>query len=249
MNTKNGCIPTGPGFHGYWTYDFDQTELEFDTVDLFAANQNWVDFNVDTEEENSLSSGQDAVVDTPVPSTPYPHTAHNKDFSPDQLAYEINKLYVQEMNSEFNPTPLLSNTEKESEETAWQSPPLPKKIKPQARYTDNEHNMTYLRPAVDEDIMQVDDGEWQVRVYDELLARLTHVHDATTEKWLGHDGEDDGPYRFKVFEYFEEDFWSASSSTLSSKYDYPGLEDTHQHHVALEEKDQEEDDGDERVLL
>jgi hypothetical protein len=242
VNTKNGCIPTGPGFNGYCTYDLDQIEPGFET--MTDMDQTWLDQIVDMDEIDDLD--RPAPVDTPAPSTPYPCT--DKGFSPDQLAYEISKLYIQEMNSEFNPIPPLTNTEKEPDDTAWQSPPLPKKLTPLTRYTGGEHNMTYLRPAVEETTMQVDDEEWQVRVYDELLARLTHVQDKTTEKWLGRIDYDDGPYRFKVFEYFDQDFWSASSSSLSSASDYPCLEgekqqQQQQRHISFEE------DAEENVLL
>jgi hypothetical protein len=175
VNTKNGCIPMGPGFGGYCIYDLDHS--------------------IDSGSEDNNNKSMD-----PSPSTPYPCT-DTSSFSPDELAYEINKLYIQEMNSEFNPIPPLTNTEKEPDDTAWQSPPLPKKLTPLTRYTGSE-TMTYSPTA--EPIMQVDE-EWQYR---DLLARLMDVQEKTTEKWLSQNGE--GPYRFKVF---DQDVWSASSAS------------------------------------
>lgn len=230
--TDTNSTPSGPGFNGFQHYALDAS-IDYDCIDLepeFISNYNaWLEaevFSADDEQEGDdkeLSSVRPHLgSDTPIPSTPYPTDNNDHHFTPEELTFEINKLYVQELNAEFKPaTPLTAHShDAKKSDQAWDSPPTPKKLTPLFRYDGNERCMTYLRPSLAQQDKEQRDEQWQIQTQDELISRLISIEEKAAEKWLATAANND-MYHFQLFDLFEHELYSSSEcNTLSSDDDY-----------------------------
>lgn len=216
-------MPCGPGFSGFHDYNLGQS-IDYDCVELdpdFVHNYNaWLDteaFDTDIDEQDEIKTQQlpSYSCDTPIPSTPFVAASDDQQFSPEELVFEINKLYIHELNAELKPAvPLtvvtLPTTKPKDDEEAWESPPAPKKLTPLFRYDGSERSMSYLRPTlVQEDEEQVvkelkeHDLDLQLQIQEELISRLFLVQEKIAEKWplFGRYGKHDNSiYRLKLFD-------------------------------------------------
>ncbi|KAL9545466.1 hypothetical protein MBANPS3_007141 [Mucor bainieri] len=243
--TETNSTPSGPGFNGFQSYDLDES-IDYDCIDLepeFTDNYNaWLEaevFNIDVDQEEEEDDKRPTRAhlqlgsDTPIPLTPYPVDSIGPSFTPEELTFEINKLYVQELNAEFKPaTPLTinsSNSNFKKPDDAWDSPPTPKKLTPLFRYDGNERSMTYLRPLSSlQDEEEQKDEQWQIQTQEELMSRLFRIEEKATEKWrtttaaVGDRNNKHALYYFEMFELFEQELYSSSecSNTISSDEDY-----------------------------
>lgn len=264
VNVDNNSTPSGPGFSGFHDYDLDRS-IDYDCIDLdpdFIHNYNaWLETEVfnavdDDEEEKHLEEKQPQPFgcDTPIPPTPYPsNTDNGQQFTPEELTFEINKLYVQELNAEFKPAaPLTTTTSPSSTSTNikkleedWESPPAPKKLTPLFRYDGNEGSMTYLRsPLIQQQEQVVEeqrDENWQMQAQDELISRLVFVEEKSAEKWLSNNNKhgNNSAYHFKLFDLFDQELYS-SSEYITSSDDYD--ENDYLHYTSYDDDDQKEQD-------
>ncbi|CEP13935.1 hypothetical protein [Parasitella parasitica] len=217
---------SGPGFNGFKDYDLDQSIdcSSFDLgIDFFNDYNAWLEtevFNADQEEEQN--STQLFGCDTPIPRTPYPSNYDTEQqFTPEDLMLEINKLYVQELNAEFRPAmPLtITPTHNQKREENWKSSPKPKKLTPLFRYDGTQSSRTYLRPLSLEEPAEKEqrNEDWQMQTQEEIVSRLFYVQDKVTEKWLSSDNNSaSSNYHFKLFEVFDQEFYSSSECNTSS---------------------------------
>jgi hypothetical protein len=279
VNTVNRSIPTGPGLNGFIRYDMDVLRgSDIDEVDLephFIKNyEKWLETEVfsstddDEEEEvtaiNIRGNNDYQQTDTPVPSTPYPLDVNHvySSISHEELTYEINKLYVEQMNTEFRPTPpipIIALPKKQKDDDEWESPPTPKKLTPLARYNGDENNLTYVRPTTTR--QQQPNLELQVQeIEDEVISKLMEVESKTVENWLLHskDEEKDGRYYFKILDdlyndddelyYTTEESSSSGHSNSSSSDEYLEYDDysnrNNEDYNEEEEEEEEEYDDD-----
>lgn len=190
VNTAKGSTTlTGPGFSGFHRYDLnvlgDDDEEELNQI-LLNNYKLWLEsetFYNETEEDNTR-------VDTPAAaSTPYPF--HTPDpISHQQLAQEINKLYLQQLDQQFKPAPPTD---------AWESPPTPSKSlsRHQAERADDEG---YVQDA------------------EEFMSQLMQVQDTTVKKWNDLQPPET-QYRYVLFDdelYYSPD--TATSEDDDSQY-------------------------------
>ncbi|KAI8640694.1 hypothetical protein BD408DRAFT_483929 [Parasitella parasitica] len=220
----------GPGFNGFQDYDLDQS-LDYNSIELDADFFNhynaWLEtevLNADQEEEQEPT--QLFGCDTPIPSSPYPSNHDNEQqFTPEELTFEINKLYIQELNAEFRPAmPLtITPTHNKKREETWKSPPKPKNLTPLFRYDGTQNSRTYLRPLSLEEPAEEEqrNEDWQLQTQDEIVSRLFYVQEKAAEKWLSFDDKHDSSnYHFKLFEVFDQELYSSSEcNTSSDDYD------------------------------
>ncbi|GAN01211.1 n1221-domain-containing protein [Mucor ambiguus] len=242
--TDTNNTPSGPGFNGFQNYDLDAS-IDYDCIDLepeFINNYStWLETEVFNTDDDQEKYGENPSVhlqlgsDTPIPSTPYPISSNSHHFTPEELTFEINKLYVQELNAELKPaTPLTinSNSDVKKSDEAWDSPPTPKKLTPLFRYDGNERSMTYLRPSISLQDEEQKDEQWQIQTWKELMSRLFLIEEKAAEKWLtttttaaivAGDGKKHALYHFQLFDRFEQELYSSyeCSNTISSDDDYP----------------------------
>lgn len=244
VNADNNNTPSGPGFSGFHDYGLGNS-TDYDCNDLdpnFIHNYNaWLEtevFNINDKEEDEQNleekQPQSFGCDTPIPFTPCPSYINNEQqFTPEELAFEINKLYIQELNSEFKPATLLiptspsstSNNNKKLGED-WKSPSAPKKLTPLFRYNGNESSMTYLRPPLiqqqEQAVEEQRDENWQMQTRDELMSRLFFVEKKFAERWLSGNNAhgNNSVYHLKLFDLFEQELYSSSEyNTSSDDYD------------------------------
>jgi hypothetical protein len=262
INTANGCIPIGPGLNGFIRYDMDilrDNDLEdFDLDPQFIDNyEKWLEAEVysvadddDTEEEDgSLTrrENNNLHMDTPAPSTPYPTNENdsNNTISHEQLSYEINKLYIEQVNAEFRPLPPITIASpstsllKKKEEEEWESPPVPKKLTPLARYNGDENNLTYIsgnrrRMLGGGSSFDLLESQSQ-QIQEELMSKLIQVEEKTIQKWYSsrklEGGDNVGRYYFKILDdlydnteggelYYNIDATTDSNRSTSSNGDF-----------------------------
>lgn len=181
VNTQHGSVPTGPGLGGFHPYDMELLDKEEDLIELeaqFMENyQDWLETEV--YDETIVQEG---------PLTPYP--VNKPPVSHEALVLEMNKLYVEQLNSEFKPRHPIIPVEAASVHV--EHSPVSKKMTPLARYNGDKSSgsLTYGKSDKNEPI----DSE------DEFICKLLQVQDKTVQKWNEqHHGNQD-LYDYKLFE-------------------------------------------------
>ncbi|KAK4510798.1 uncharacterized protein ATC70_005232 [Mucor velutinosus] len=234
--SDTNSTPSGPGLNGFQNYDLDAS-IDYDCIDLepeFINNYSaWLEtevFHADDDREDD-SKGPSVLpqpgTDTPIPSTPYPINSNDHHFTPEELTFEINKLYVQELNAEFKPAMPLTinnNSDVKKPDKAWDSPPAPKKLTPLFRYDGSERSVTYLRPLSSLQDEEQKDEQWQIQTRDELMSRLFLIEEKAAEKWLttvaaASDGNKHAMYYFRLLDLLEQEQYSLSECNMISSGD------------------------------
>lgn len=183
VNTDHGSIPTGPGLGGFNQYDMNITSD--DDVDLepeFIENyQSWL--------ENEVYDK-----DLPAPLTPYP--ASRTPISHEEVAREMNKLYIEQLNAEFKPKhPIQVDTLPNH----VNSPPMPKKLTPLARYNGDKSGLTYIKSDSNK--------KEQVDIEDEFISKLMQIEERTVQKWYDQS-EFNEEYHYKLMDLlFDEELY------------------------------------------
>lgn len=204
-NSFLSSIPTGPGFSGFTLYNLDaMPKDDDDSIYLekkFLENyEKWLQDEVyDVIDEER----QDLQVETPAPiMTPYPEsidTATTDNFiSHEELTFEINKLYIEQLNAEFKSSPPLKNLMSTSfssnslhnYEPSTPVPTMNKKLTPLAKYTGDENSLTYVKRSNSSksdnrnyfSIQEIENNYMQIE--DQLLQHLMQVEDKTIQEWI-----------------------------------------------------------------
>ncbi|KAF7727735.1 Factor arrest protein 11 [Apophysomyces ossiformis] len=203
-NVENGNYPSSYMMNGQ--QDVFETFEDIELDPEFMKNYKpWLENGVfkeceeDEEEEDAMVENGDSFpeVGTPIPSSP----VQKADTSAENLAKEINDLYLEEFHKEFKP--------KASEE-GWDAPILPVTstgLPMNPRWNRfGESDGDYMDEDDDDDYEAEDDDplkniNWETLSEDELNDRLTKVEERTVQRWLSVDIDD--PQHLKVLNAIE----------------------------------------------
>ncbi|GAA5798117.1 hypothetical protein HPULCUR_003517 [Helicostylum pulchrum] len=195
VNTEKGCTPTGPGFSGFDRYDINNLSDDEEELDQVFLK----DYKVWLESEKFYNGTEEEIVtdtqvDTPAAiSTPYPfHTPDT--ISHQQLTQEINKLYLQQLDQQFQST-VSTDT--------WESPPTPSKL------------LTPLTTSRYQAEQRTDDEEY-VQDAEDLMYQLMQVEDTTVKKWNDLQPAET-KYRYILFD--DELYYSPDIAATTSEDD------------------------------
>ncbi|KAI9337855.1 hypothetical protein BD770DRAFT_448483 [Pilaira anomala] len=102
---QTDSVPVGPGFNGFQRYEMDRTDVEEEQEGLDQAFQNNYKTWLDSETFYQTDDEKDIQMNKTAPDTPYPHqdTQKRTEISYEQLTKEINKIYIEQLNEQFNP--------------------------------------------------------------------------------------------------------------------------------------------------
>lgn len=164
----------------------DDIELDMD----FKQNyQHWLEKDVySSEDEDDVS--KDWSIGTPIPST--------QPISAEQLADEINKLYIEELNKEFKEPEeakeVIDGWDQpiDTSRNAWGMPVEETKV-------DEEEDTDEVEPEFN----PLQGINWDSLTEDELKKRLSVVEEKTVQRWMNVDMND--PAYIKVLNTFEGD--------------------------------------------
>lgn len=182
--------PSGPGYNGWVNYDLHKD------IDLES------DLDLDSWDDSDDFGKSNIKYDYDVTPAPYP-TEHPT-FTPEELNIEINKLYINELNSEFRANIPMEPTTTENEQ--WATTPLPRNLTPLPRYNGREEQTTYLRSS--RSLIKLQDEQDIEELQDEVLARLMEVEEKVSEKWFNDTYKQHDLYHYKMF---QDDFYSDES--------------------------------------
>ncbi|KAI7873710.1 uncharacterized protein EV154DRAFT_527802 [Mucor mucedo] len=190
VNTQHGSVPTGPGLEGFNQYEMDLLDDEEDIELEPAFMENYQDW-LQTEVFNET-----LVQDVPAPLTPYP--ASRAPVSHEELALEMNKIYVEQLNSEFKPRhPIQVDI---PSAVHAEQPPVSKKMTPLARYNGDKSSLTYGKS--DRDKNEPIDNE------DEFICKLLQIEDKTIQKWNDHQNGSCDQYHYRLMDgLFDEELY------------------------------------------
>ncbi|OBZ89007.1 Striatin-interacting protein 1 [Choanephora cucurbitarum] len=142
--------------------------------------RDWLQSDVyQTEEEEQEEQEAHSLAGTPLPD------AMPKPISPDDLANEINKLYLEELEREFE----KKKKQKEQEEMAhsdvdgWDQP-VQVPVKQQQQEEEEEGD------DVVEELDPLQDINWENLTEEDLKQRLTLVEEKTVQRWMNVDMDD-----------------------------------------------------------
>lgn len=173
--------------------------------------ETWLEDEVYKFEETDEVTSRVYGIDTPAPMTPCPEFGETGGpstlFSHEQLTCEMNKLYVEQFNEEFNkftPVTPMAIAKDEIKGSEWKSPPTPKKLTPLARYTGDESDLIYFKRDRDskKNISIQDIKKNYMQIEDQLLQKLMQVEDNTIREWLNKKSSDEkvGGYQFQMLD-------------------------------------------------
>ncbi|KAG2229778.1 hypothetical protein INT48_005305 [Thamnidium elegans] len=185
----------------------DDVELDLDFKNNY---QSWLGDNVysttDDEEEEEEEEEEDIDSDTGHIGTPLPD-ALPMPITADDLANEINKLYLEELQREFIETKQKENESLVQEDgwdkptistTAWGSVPLDgASSSTKANTFGEEEEADEVEPEVD----PLQGINWCDLTEEDLKKRLTLVQEKTVQRWLNVEMDD--PRYLKVLNTFE----------------------------------------------
>lgn len=197
VNTEHGSVPIGPGLGGFNQYDMDvldDEEVELDP-EFIEDYQSWL--------ENEVFDETKVHDDVPAPLTPYP--TFKAPISHEELSREMNKLYIEQVNSEFKPKrPIL--VEAPPIGHAEPAPPVSKKMTPLARYNGDKSSLTYLKSD-----NGGGDKHEHIDSEDEFICRLLQIEEKSIQKWNEQHGKE-SQYHYKLMDVlFDEELYYSGS--------------------------------------
>ncbi len=244
LNDDILSISIGPGFSGFTLCNDNTAKCDLLLDDMHLDNEFLENYETWLEEEvyNENEEIKQIQIDTPAPMTPYPEN-QKSGISVEELTIEINKLYIEQLNAEFKPSPPLNfNTlllpSNNNNNHDYESTPLPKKITPLAKYTGDENNLIYIKRNDSKKklntftIQEIENNYMQIE--DQLLQHLMQVEDKTVQEWISQkltaaaergEEEQDSIYNFKILDSEllqfiteeEEQYWSTTTSSGTSE--------------------------------
>ncbi|KAI8100080.1 uncharacterized protein BX664DRAFT_238046, partial [Halteromyces radiatus] len=153
---------------------------------------------------------------TPIPASPICRPLDNAGISPTVLAQEINKLYHEELNREFDMNGSMNGKETKIKDE-WDAPTIPTNYMGEFIYTNNNNDDDDLYPGDDDDddddydddkkstrwlTDPLVDVNWTTLTEDEFAKRLAIVEEKTVRRWMNVDIND--PQYIKVLDTFEK---------------------------------------------
>lgn len=154
-------------------------------------------YSTDTEEEDDDDEGHHDGTEAENQwdiGTPLPGNIPTTSISADEIANEINKLYLEELQKEFQ---IKQKLEKEQEQMdGWDIPNTP--ITNAWGEVTLEDENEYQQSKQEDPLTGID---WNSLTEDELSKRLNQVEEKTVQRWLNVDMDD--PRYLKVLNTFE----------------------------------------------